>query len=152
MKTVLTYGTFDLFHVGHVNLLRRLKGLGDRLIVGVSTDEFNREKGKQCLIPYEQRREIVSAIRYVDEVIPESSWEQKVSDIRAYGVAVFAMGEDWQGRFDFLRAECEVIYLRRTEGVSSTEIRVLLKSFDEEKVRQIKEALDLIANVARDLS
>lgn len=152
MKTVLTYGTFDLFHIGHVRLLERLSKLGDRLIVGVSTDEFNQSKGKKCLIPYAQRAEIVAAVKYVDTVIPERSWDQKVDDIRKYNVDVFAMGSDWEGRFDDLKKYCEVVYLPRTEGVSTTEIKTLLTVFDSEKVQQLKNALDLLNNVAKDLS
>lgn len=151
MKTVLTYGTFDLFHIGHVRLLERLAGLGDRLIVGVSTDEFNQQKGKQCLIPYDQRAEIVRAIKYVDLVIPEESWDQKKRDIIEHKVDVFAMGSDWEGRFDDLKAHCEVVYLPRTEGISTTEIKSLLTVFDRGNVQKIKNALDLLSSVARDL-
>lgn len=122
-RTILTYGTFDLFHVGHLNLLRRLKALGDRLIVGVSTDEFNALKGKRTVMPYEHRAQIVGAMRYVDEVIPETCWEQKRDDIRRLEVATFAMGSDWQGKFDDLNDLCEVIYLPRTEYISSTEVK-----------------------------
>lgn len=151
MKTVLTYGTFDLFHIGHVRLLERLAALGDRLIVGVSTDEFNREKGKQCLIPYEQRAEIVRAMKHVDLVIPESRWEQKADDIIAHKVDIFAMGSDWEGKFDALKEYCEVVYLPRTEGISTTEIKSLLTVFDRGNVQKIKNALDLLSSVARDL-
>jgi len=152
MKTVLTYGTFDLFHIGHVRLLERLAGLGDRLIVGVSTDEFNQQKGKQCLIPYDQRAEIVRAIKYVDLVIPEESWDQKKRDIIEHKVDVFAMGSDWEGRFDDLKAHCEVVYLPRTEGISTTEIKSLLTVFDRGNVQKIKNALDLLSSVAKDLA
>ena len=102
MKKVITYGTFDLFHVGHLNLLKRAKELGDYLIVAVSTDEFNeREKNKKTFIPYTERAAIIEAIRYVDNVIPENSWDQKIHDIKTYGVDVFAIGDDWTGKFDF---------------------------------------------------
>lgn len=151
MKTVLTYGTFDLFHIGHVRLFERLRELGDRLIVGVSTDEFNQLKGKRCLIPYEQRAEIIGALKHVDLVIPETSWDQKVDDIRNYDVDIVAMGSDWEGQFDDLNAHCQVIYLPRTEGVSTTEIKSLLTAFDNERVQQIKNALDLLNNVAKGL-
>lgn len=150
MKTVLTYGTFDLFHIGHVRLLRRLKELGDRLIVAVSSDEFNRLKGKKCLIPYEQRAEILSSVKYVDMVIPEHDWEQKVSDIVKHNVNIMAMGNDWAGEFDHLKAYCEVIYLPRTDGISTTDIKSLLTAFDEDKVQQLKNALDLLRNIAED--
>jgi len=121
-KTVLTYGTFDLFHIGHLNLLKRARELGDRLVVAVSTDEFNAVKGKRALIPFEHRKAIVEAVRYVDLVIPETAWEQKVEDIRTHAVDVFVMGDDWRGRFDFLEPHCEVVYLSRTRHVSSTQI------------------------------
>lgn len=151
MKTVLTYGTFDLFHVGHVRLFERLRGLGDRLVVGVSTDEFNQLKGKSCLIPYAQRAEIIGALKHVDLVIPETSWDQKVDDIRKHDVDIVAMGSDWQGKFDDLNAYCQVVYLPRTEGVSTTEIKSLLTAFDNDRIQQIKNALDLLNNVAKGL-
>lgn len=121
--TVLTYGTFDLFHIGHLRLIERLRQLGDRLIVGVSTDEFNAEKGKKSVIPYEDRAAIVAAMKGVDLVIPETSWDQKLEDILLHRVDVFAMGDDWEGRFDFLKTHCRVEYLTRTKGISSTAIR-----------------------------
>lgn len=120
---MLTYGTFDLFHVGHLRLLERLAQLGDRLVVGVSTDEFNAAKGKKSLIPYADRAAIVGALGIVDEVFPEESWDQKKSDIERFGIDIFGMGSDWQGKFNDLGALCEVVYLERTEGLSSTTIR-----------------------------
>lgn len=120
---MLTYGTFDLFHVGHLRLLERLAQLGDRLVVGVSTDEFNAAKGKKSLIPYADRAAIVGALGIVDEVFPEENWDQKRADIERFGIDIFGMGSDWQGKFDDLRALCEVVYLERTEGLSSTTIR-----------------------------
>ncbi len=129
MKTVITYGTFDLFHVGHLNLLRRAKELGDYLIVAVSSDRFNwEEKQKECEIPDKDRMAIVEAIKYVDKVIPEDSWEQKIEDVKKYNVDVFVMGDDWKGKFDFLKDYCEVVYLPRTEGISSTQLKEDLKS------------------------
>lgn len=129
MKTVITYGTFDLFHVGHLNLLRRAKELGDYLIVAVSSDRFNwEEKQKKCEIPDRDRMAIVEAIKYVDKVIPEDSWEQKIEDVKKYNVDVFVMGDDWKGKFDFLKDYCEVVYLPRTEGISSTQLKEDLKS------------------------
>ena len=122
-NVVLTYGTFDLFHVGHLNLLQRLKALGDYLVVGVSTDEFNATKGKQTIVPFADRQRIVQNIKCVDLAIPESHWEQKVGDIAKYGVSTFGMGADWTGRFDELKAHCNVVYLPRTEGISSTSLR-----------------------------
>ena len=129
MKRVITYGTFDLLHYGHIHLLRRAKELGDYLIVAVSTDEFNRnEKGKQCYFSYEQRKLLVEAIRYVDLVIPETSWEQKRTDIHEYQIDTFVVGDDWKGKFDFLREEgAEVVYLPRTPEISSTQIKTQLR-------------------------
>ena len=130
MKRVITYGTFDLLHYGHINLLKRAKALGDYLVVAVSTDEFNRnEKHKKCYFSYEQRKALVESIRYVDLVIPEASWEQKRSDVHEYRIDTFVMGDDWKGRFDFLSEEgCEVVYLPRTPEISSTQIKNDLNS------------------------
>ena len=120
MKRVITYGTFDLLHYGHINLLRRAKQYGDYLIVALSTDEFNwNEKQKKCYFSYEKRKQLLEAIRYVDLVIPEESWEQKRSDIREYHVDTFVMGDDWQGKFDFLQDLCQVVYLPRTPEIST---------------------------------
>lgn len=128
MKRVITYGTFDLLHHGHVNLLRRAKELGDYLIVAVSTDEFNwKEKQKKCYFTFEQRKKLLEAIRYVDLVIPEENWEQKVTDVREYCVDTFVIGDDWAGEFDFLKDHCEVIYLPRTPEISTTQIKRELK-------------------------
>lgn len=129
MKTVLTYGTFDLFHIGHLNLLKRARDLGDKLIVAVSTDEFNATKGKTTLMPFEHRVELVRSVRFVDEVIAESNWEQKISDVQNHQVDVFVMGSDWQGKFDFLKPYCEVVYLPRTDNVSSTELKKAIQVF-----------------------
>ncbi|MFC0013775.1 MULTISPECIES: glycerol-3-phosphate cytidylyltransferase [Allobacillus] len=123
MKKVLTYGTFDLLHVGHINILRRAKELGDYLIVAVSTDEFNALKEKKAYYSYEDRKFILEAVRYVDEVIPENNWEQKINDVKTHDVDVFVMGHDWEGEFDFLKDYCKVVYLPRTEGISTTKIK-----------------------------
>ncbi len=124
MRKVITYGTFDLLHAGHINLLRRAKELGDYLIVVVSTDEFNwNEKRKKCYFSYEERKKLVEAVRYVDLVIPEENWDQKISDVKEYHVDTFVMGDDWKGKFDFLKDYCEVVYLPRTEGISTTKIK-----------------------------
>lgn len=125
MKRIITYGTFDLLHYGHINLLKRAKALGDYLIVGLSTSEFNlKEKHKQCYFSYEQRKSLLEAIRYVDLVIPEESWEQKIEDIHQYHVDTFVIGDDWTGKFDFLRKEgCDVVYLPRTPEISTTIIK-----------------------------
>ena len=127
MRKVITYGTFDLLHYGHINLLRRAKEKGDYLIVALSTDEFNRGKGKECYFSYEERKALLESIRYVDLVIPETCWEQKVSDVHEFKVDVFVMGNDWEGKFDFLKDHCEVVYLPRTPEISTTQIKAQLK-------------------------
>ncbi|MGN0681962.1 MAG: glycerol-3-phosphate cytidylyltransferase [Candidatus Fimisoma sp.] len=128
MKRVITYGTFDLLHYGHVNLLQRAKELGDYLIVAVSTDEFNwNMKKKKSYFSYNERKRLVEAIRYVDLVIPEENWEQKISDIKEYKVDTFVIGDDWKGKFDFLKEYCEVVYLPRTPEISTTQIKEGLK-------------------------
>lgn len=129
MKTVITYGTFDLFHIGHLNLLKRAKSLGDNLIVAVSTDEFNAGKGKTTLMPFEHRVELLRSIRFVDEVIAETCWEQKITDVKRLGVDVFVIGDDWQGKFDFLKEFCEVVYLPRTDNISSTDLKKAIQVF-----------------------
>ena len=124
MKRVLTYGTFDLLHYGHINLLKRAKELGDYLVVVLSSDEFNwNMKGKKCYFTYEQRKKLLEAIRYVDLVIPEENWEQKISDVQLYQIDTFVMGDDWEGKFDFLKDYCEVVYLSRTPEISTTQIK-----------------------------
>ena len=129
MKKVITYDTFDLLHYGHVNLLRRAKELGDYLIVALSTDEFNwKEKQKVCYFSYEKRKQLLEAIRYVDLVIPEESWEQKISDVKEFKVDTFVMGNDWEGKFDFLKEYCDVVYLERTPEISTTQIKENLKN------------------------
>lgn len=128
MKKVITYGTFDLLHYGHVNLLRRAKEQGDYLIVALSTDEFNwNEKQKKCYFSYEKRKQLLEAIRYVDLVIPEESWEQKVTDVQEFKVDTFVIGDDWEGKFDFLKEYCDVVYLSRTPEISTTQIKESLK-------------------------
>ncbi|MDM5196282.1 MULTISPECIES: glycerol-3-phosphate cytidylyltransferase [Bacillus] len=123
MKKVITYGTFDLLHWGHINLLKRAKDLGDYLIVAVSSDEFNKLKNKKSYHSYENRKMILEAVRYVDEVIPEHNWEQKVKDVVNHDVDTFVMGDDWEGEFDELSEYCEVVYLPRTAGISTTKIK-----------------------------
>lgn len=129
MKRVITYGNFDLLHYGHINLLKRAKALGDYLIVAISTDEFSEnEKKKKCYFTYEQRKTLVEAIRYVDLVIPEENWEQKKKDLHSYQIDTFVIGDDWNGKFDFLKQEgCEVVYLPRTPEISTTRIKNDLK-------------------------
>lgn len=124
MKRIITYGTFDLLHYGHINLLRRAKQQGDYLIVALSTDEFNwNSKQKKCFFEYERRKALLEAIRFVDLVIPENNWEQKIEDINLYHVDKFVMGNDWEGEFDFLKDYCEVVYLERTPEISTTQIK-----------------------------
>jgi glycerol-3-phosphate cytidylyltransferase len=123
LKKVITYGTFDLIHSGHINLLRRAKELGDYLIVAISTDKFNTAKNKKAYHTFEDRKMILEAIRYVDEVILEHDWDQKVNDVSDHQIDIFVMGDDWQGKFDFLKDYCEVVYLPRTEGVSTSSIK-----------------------------
>lgn len=123
MKKIITYGTFDLIHSGHINILRRAKEMGDYLIVALSTDEFNALKHKEAYHTFENRKMILEAIRYVDEVIPENMWDQKISDVKEHDIDRFVMGDDWEGKFDFLKEYCEVIYLPRTVGISTTKIK-----------------------------
>ncbi|WGE90855.1 glycerol-3-phosphate cytidylyltransferase [Actinobacillus genomosp. 1] len=130
MKKVLTYGTFDLLHHGHIRLLERARALGDHLTVAISTDQFNLSKGKVCAYSYEERAHILKAIRYVDEVIPETSWEQKIDDVKNNAIDVFVMGDDWEGKFDFLADYCEVVYLPRTPDISTTQVKKMLAKKD----------------------
>ncbi|MBB3130940.1 glycerol-3-phosphate cytidylyltransferase [Paenibacillus rhizosphaerae] len=123
MKKVLTYGTFDLLHEGHINLLRRARELGDYLIVGLSNDQFNKIKNKETYFPFRSRKTILESIKFVDCVIEESNWEQKTLDVQKFDIDVFVMGDDWTGKFDFLKDYCEVVYLPRTEGISTTQIK-----------------------------
>ncbi|MGI4842057.1 MAG: adenylyltransferase/cytidyltransferase family protein [Janthinobacterium lividum] len=146
-RTVITYGTFDLFHIGHLRLLTRLRALGDKLIVGVSTDEFNASKGKKSIIRFEDRIEIVRNLKCVDLAVPEAGWDQKALDIKKYDVSVFGMGNDWEGKFDELREFCEVVYLPRTQDISSTQIRETLAVVDRGHVEELKKALDIISTI-----
>lgn len=131
MKTVITYGTFDLLHVGHIRLLKRARALGDRLIVGLSTDAFNARKGKAAVYDYQARQEILLALRFVDEVIPEQGWEQKRTDILEWNAQVFVMGDDWVGRFNDLADIAQVIYLPRTNAISTTDVKTFIKTGPE---------------------
>ncbi len=134
MKKVITYGTFDLLHYGHINLLRRAKAQGDYLIVALSTDEFNwNSKQKKCYFPYEKRKMLLEAIRYVDLVIPENNWEQKIEDVKEFRVDTFVMGDDWKGKFDYLKDYCEVVYLERTPEISTSSIKSDLGVNEEKK-------------------
>lgn len=127
IRKIITYGTFDLIHYGHINLLKRAKELGDYLIVALSTNEFTEIKGKKCYFSYEERKRLLEAIRYVDLVITESNWEQKVRDIKEFKVDTFVIGDDWKGEFDYLEEFCEVKYLKRTTEISTTKIKQELK-------------------------
>ena len=129
MKRVITYGTYDVLHYGHITLLLRARALGDYLIVALSTDEFNwNSKQKKCYFSYEKRKKMLEALRCVDLVIPENNWEQKTEDVQLYKVDTFVMGDDWKGKFDFLKDQCEVVYLPRTPEISTTQIKADLKS------------------------
>lgn len=139
MKKVLTYGTYDLLHIGHILLFERAKSLGDYLIVAVSTDEFNMQKGKQSYYNYEIRKKMVESIRYVDQVIPENDWNQKINDIQKYGVDVVVMGSDWENdpRFEQLRKYCDVAYLERTPGISTTQLKEELNNYQLVKTKKL---------------
>jgi len=134
MKKVITYGTYDLLHRGHIKLLQRAREMGDYLVVGLSSDEFNAVKHKKAFYSYEERKLVLEAVRYVDEVIPEDNWEQKERDILEHGIDVFVMGDDWNGKFDHLKSLCEVIYLPRTDGVSTTQIKAQLRVTESSNV------------------
>ncbi len=150
-KTIITYGTFDMFHIGHLKLLKRLKKKGNKLIVAVSTDEFNEGKGKKTLTPYKQRAKILKSIKYVDKVIPEKNWEQKVKDIKKYNVDVFAIGDDWEGKFDFLREYCDVEYLERTRDISTTQLKKSLGIFLSIPKDDLIQAIEAIETLKNDL-
>lgn len=149
-KIVITYGTFDLFHVGHLNLFKKLKLYGSHLIVGVSTDEFNAVKGKKTIIPFEQRIEIVRSVRYVDDVIAEKSWDQKIDDIKNYSVDLFCIGSDWRGKFDFLTKYCDVKYLERTEGISTSQLKEVLSAIEFSKDKFVQ-AFDLLDQIRKQI-
>lgn len=147
MKTVLTYGTFDLFHKGHVRLLKRLSELGDRLIVGISSDEFNELKGKKSFFSFAERKEILEACKYVDLVIAENNWEQKQEDIQKYQVDIFGMGSDWYGKFDHLSDFCQVVYLERTQDISTTEVKKSISMIDDDQLKMMQDSLNTAMEV-----
>ena len=149
-KVLITYGTFDMFHVGHLKLLQRLSKLTDKLIVAVSSDEFNELKGKKVLIPYEQRAEIVKNIKCVDMVIAENNWDQKIIDIKKYDVDIFAIGDDWEGKFDDLKKYCDVVYLKRTENISTTELKKTLSVFSSIPKNDLIKAFDVLERLKKD--
>ena len=144
MKKIITYGTFDLLHKWHINILRRAKELWDHLTVAISSDEFNRIKNKTSFYGYEERKFLLEAIKYVDEVIPENDWEQKTRDVQEREIDIFVMGDDWEGKFDFLKEYCEVKYLPRTEGISTTKLKSTLKWINNENIDKIEEVLDAL--------
>lgn len=152
MKTIITYGTFDLFHVGHVRLLKRLKESCDKLVVGLSTDSFNKLKGKSSFFSYEERAEILRACKYVDIVFPENDWEQKKHDIVNYSANIFAIGDDWKGEFDYLAEFCEVLYLPRTEDVSTTEIKRKLAKITNEDLIELEQSLHNVFEIVQSIS
>lgn len=152
MKVVITYGTFDLFHVGHIRLLKRLSELGDKLIVGISSDEFNKTKGKQSYFSFSERAEIVASCKYVDEVFAEHTWNQKKSDIIKFNATIFAMGDDWLGKFDDLKSICEVVYLPRTENVSTTQIKKRLSSLKRNELEQLEKSLLEVIDIVKTMS
>ncbi len=150
-KRVITYGTFDMFHIGHLELLKRIKNYADELIVAVSTDEFNEIKGKKTIIPYNQRARIVEAIKYVDRVIPENSWEQKIEDIKKYDIDILIMGDDWKGKFDFLKDYCDVIYLPRTKDISSTDLKNTLQTLSSINIKELNQAFEILKRIKENL-
>lgn len=152
MKIVITYGTFDLFHVGHVRLLKRLRAFGDELIVGISSDQFNTLKGKKSFFSYEERAEILESCKYVSKVFPEHNWEQKRTDIKKYDADVFAMGDDWEGKFDDLSDLCEVVYFPRTEDISTTEIKKSLSKINILELDRIESSLHDVIAIVKSLS
>lgn len=150
-KKVITYGTFDLLHIGHIRLLKRAKLLGDHLTVGLSTDEFNALKGKVSIYSYEERKEILSSLSMVDKVIPENTWEQKKSDISNFEIDIFAMGDDWSGTFDHLSGNIELVYIPRTENISTSEVRTVVKKFEEEKIKNLKHTMEKASRILESL-
>ena len=149
-QVIITYGTFDLFHIGHLKLLQRLSKLGEELHVGVSTDEFNSKKGKSTVIPFAERIEIVAGCRFVTSAFPENSWDQKRKDIVRCNATIFAMGDDWTGHFDDLMDVVNVVYLSRTKGISSTQLKQVLKGNQSDKREAILKKLDSIKDLVKE--
>ncbi|HBR98035.1 MAG TPA: glycerol-3-phosphate cytidylyltransferase [Gammaproteobacteria bacterium] len=150
-KHAITYGTFDMFHVGHLELIKRVSAYADKTTVAVSSDDFNEVKGKKTIIPFDQRAEIVQAIRYVDHVIPEHDWAQKPRDIAEHGIDVFIMGDDWRGKFDDLKSQCDVIYLPRTEGISSTKLKSALNTFSSINLEELNLAFEVLKRIKENM-
>jgi len=143
-KNIITYGTFDMLHKWHINILKRAKELWDYLIVWISSDEFNKIKDKTSFYSYEERKYLLEAIKYVDKVIPENHWEQKVEDIEKYDIDTFVMWNDWEGKFDELKEFCNVKYLERTPDISTTQLKWVLKSINSESIDKIEDVLDAL--------
>lgn len=152
MQTVITYGTFDLFHYGHVRILKRCRSLGERLVVGLSTDEFNKIKGKETIIPFSQRKEVLESVRYVDAVFPEDDWGQKREDIEREKASILAMGGDWAGKFDYLRDIVDVVYLPRTQYISTTNLKNIISVFIKEDVFYLKNTLESALSLTNKLA
>ena len=150
-KRAITYGTFDMFHIGHLELIKRMKELAEEVVVAVSTDEFNSIKGKKTIIPYDQRAEIISALQYVDKVIPEDNWEQKTDDVKSLDIDLFVMGDDWQGKFDYLKDHCQVCYLPRTRGISSTKLKHSLDTLSSISTEDINQAFQILKRIKENL-
>jgi len=144
MKKVITYGTFDLLHRGHINILRRAKELGDHLTVAISSDEFNKVKNKTSFYSFEERKFLLESIKYVDEVIPEHDWEQKIKDVQQRKIDIFVMGDDWKWKFDFLEEHCKVQYFPRTEWISTTQLKSTLKWINNENIEKIEKVLEAL--------
>lgn len=151
VKRIVTYGTFDLFHIGHLRILERARDMGDQLFVGVSSDEFNAIKGKNSFFSYNNRAAIISSLRCVDHVFPEYSWDQKPSDFQKYKANVFVMGSDWTGKFDELSNLIQVHYLPRTEGISSSDIKKQLQKIDDKSLDSVKSAISLALNMLNEI-
>lgn len=151
MKRIITYGTFDLFHIGHMKLLERARALGDELYVGVSTDEFNAIKGKRSFFSYEDRAAIVGSLRVVDHVFPESAWDQKPRDFVEFNADMFVMGSDWDGKFDEFKKNIDIHYLARTEGVSSTDIKKQLQKIDDAALESMRSAIGLALEILNEI-
>ncbi len=152
MTTVLTYGTYDLFHIGHVRLLERARSLGDRLIVGISTDTFNTKKGKKSIFPYEHRAAIVSSLKFVDDVFPEEDWSQKETDIKRFNADILLMGDDWAGKFDDYNRFCQVVYLPRTDGISTTDLKAALSALRTDKIDELRRGIEALQTVVAQLN
>ncbi|MCR6625255.1 MAG: adenylyltransferase/cytidyltransferase family protein [Pseudoxanthomonas sp.] len=150
--TVITYGTFDIFHAGHLRILERARDLGDRLVVGVSTDQFNAGKGKRSVFSCEERMDIVGSLRCVDAVFPEDVWDQKRSDILRFGASVLVMGADWESKFDELSDIVSVVYLPRTPNISTTDVKKSLRQLEPADIENLKNAVDILSGIVKGIA